>query len=274
MILTLIWLWVWGVNTGHSLINTNEVYHVVYVNGVIINASNQQALKVGAKLNASDKLIFKTADARARVISSTKGSCLLASKKQGGNTELGQFLADVIIPLKKNNALSTRASSEIIDNVKNYFGDSTFNIVGEKLEIGINTEVNQISDTKILALLCHHQDTKKTYLKRISFANMVRISQLDVFQSKGIKFNMDEIEKFEICWFYPATKTHETITTIQLNFIAEPDLKGMFQEISTLKTAEIPLGEEKIKYFQDYFMEMFGRTDERLLKKWLITNQF
>lgn len=274
MIFILIWFWGWGVNTSQDITNSNEIFHVVYVNGLIINASNRQTLKVGAKLNASDKLIFKTADARARVISSTKGSCLLASKKQNNSNELGQFLADVIIPLKKNNALSTRASSNVIDNVKNYFGDSAFNIIGEKLEITINTELNQITESKILAILCHHQDVKKTYLKRINFTNLVRISQLDIYQSKGVKFTPEEIEKFEICWFYPATKTHETITTIQLNFIAEPDLKSMFQEISTIKTAEIPLGEEKVNYFINYFAEMFGKTDERLLRKWLNENQF
>ncbi len=208
---------------------SNETYQVVFVQGNI--SIGGQALTRGASLNASQKVVFKGNDAKAVVISTTRGRFVLDSKKATpAGSELVAFIKDVVSPLKTNSKLSTRGglNEKGILDLEKHFGMQakpeeflpTFIMIGDNYEfkIGEKVEANQIVAVKTGA--------KMTGLKRVG--NMYAISKASVQDAK----------KVEIIYAKKGTTKQDVRASFKPLFIESKDLKDGFEQYLKLVDIE------------------------------------
>ncbi|TAH29087.1 MAG: hypothetical protein EAZ06_07870 [Cytophagales bacterium] len=176
----------------------NEVYQVVFVQGNIVNQSkNNQAVTRGGKISANDKIVFKTKDAKAVVISTTRGRFVLEGKKskQAGN-ELVAFVNEVISPLKTNSKLSTRAgeSDKVMDLEKHFGltkGVSQFVILGNEYQFKF-----AVKEQRKLLLVTHYNDNTKQKVSSLAFTGQSYDLKKDVNFKDGLE-NIKYIEIYE-----------------------------------------------------------------------------
>ncbi len=187
--ITILFTFILGLgNTPSTKPTSNETYQVVFVQGNI--SISGQALTRGAKLDASQKVVFKGADAKAVIISTTRGRFVLDAKKATpSGSELVAFIKDVVSPLKTNSKLSTRGglNEKGILDLEKHFGMQAkveeflpvFVMIGETYDfkIGEKVESNQIVAIKVGA--------KATGLKRTG--NMYTITKASVQDAKKIE---------------------------------------------------------------------------------------
>jgi len=88
-----------------------ETYYVTFLKGVVINQQTNQIIKIGDKLTASDKLIFKDPQGKLACISPGKGRFELTGQKLQADKsgELLAILKSNLLPVTNTYHLSTRA---------------------------------------------------------------------------------------------------------------------------------------------------------------------
>lgn len=88
-----------------------ETYYVTFLKGIVINQQTKQAVKIGDKLSATDKLIFKDPQGKIACISPGKGRFELNGQKLSADKsgELLAILKSNLLPVTNTYHLSTRA---------------------------------------------------------------------------------------------------------------------------------------------------------------------
>lgn len=100
-----------------------ETYFVTFLKGIVINQQTKQAIKIGDKLNATDKLIFKDPQGKLACISPGKGRFELSGQKLAADKsgELLAILKSNLLPVTNTYHLSTRALAFEGYDPKTYF---------------------------------------------------------------------------------------------------------------------------------------------------------
>ncbi|TAE70166.1 MAG: hypothetical protein EAZ85_12170 [Bacteroidetes bacterium] len=183
--------------TSPNTTSYGEVYQVVFVQGTIMNQTKNQAITRGGKISANDKVVFKSKDAKAVVISTTRGRFVLEGKKskQAGN-ELVAFVNEVISPLKTNSKLSTRAGeSDKVADLEKHFGltkgVSQFAIVGDVYSFKFTPKENAK-----LILVIHYNNGTKQKVTSMAFSGSSYDLKKDVYFKEGTE-NVKFIEIYE-----------------------------------------------------------------------------
>ena len=84
-------------------------YFVLQIKGQITNQKTKKALAVGDKVEEKDEIVFKSADAKAVVVSKEKGRYVISAQKVKKNTkgELWCVVDTVLAPADDNIHLSS-----------------------------------------------------------------------------------------------------------------------------------------------------------------------
>jgi hypothetical protein len=291
-----------------------ETYHILFIQGTIQNKNTGATLKRGDKLTATDKVVFKSKDAKAVVLSTTRGRFVLASKA-GGSSELADFVSNVVSPLKTNSKLSTRGGdyNNGIQDFKAHFGKingdniPAFAIIGDEYLFPVDKSKYRMDAEQILSIY-YHSNSGKKILKAIGFTgNIANINKQAHFLSKGVDpsdVNYIEIKPYDRKNNKPMEDVYASFKPI---FINSDELKASFQEYLTMTESldvalksymsedaeaekKIAAMDEKTKkrellYF--FIQECYGqhseegsvdvnkiKVDEPVLEKWLKTNGF
>lgn len=120
-----------------SYYSNAQDYHIIHIKGVIKLAKTKQAIKVGDKLNANDRLIFQNSDAMAAVISSEKGRFILKAQPDSENnsSEIMAYVNAVIFPAQGKLNSRGMGLNNIID-LQNHFLAERYLVLGTtKLKI-------------------------------------------------------------------------------------------------------------------------------------------
>lgn len=266
-----------------------ELYHVIMTQGAIFNTSSNSLLTRGATIKSTDKVVFKSNDARAIMLSQTRGRFVMTPKPKAQGSELAAVVKEVASPLKANTQLSTRGfdDSEPIVNFKDYFGDSTFFVIGEELVFKVNTSKYPLDQKNQLVMVYEYKGDRpdfkgKVVKKTTGFeGNVVSIHKNTHFTYRDSPINIDEVESIDIYHFRnmdannrPETK--ETLTSFRLVFKDEADLEEELKTyLSFYQTDEEELSNEKtFNLVSSYINDVYGRTDKHLLEDWLIKKSF
>jgi hypothetical protein len=228
--------------------NTDETYQVIFVQGTIVNKATGANITKGAKLSAKDKVSFRSKDAKAVILSTTRGRFVMTGKPATGTTELIAFVNDVVSPLKTNAKLSTRGMGTMADNgiqdMQTFFGmvqrDAEnkllklpiFAMIGDKYSFKVDVSRYPMNAEKFLGI---YYETPKKVGKAIAFkGNVATLSKEGHFVSKGVDFK--EVDFVEIRQYNKATNNFEkeVLASFRPIFIDPIDLKETFQEFINL----------------------------------------
>ncbi len=244
-----------------------EVYQVVFVQGTITNQTKNQAITRGGKISANDKVVFKTKDAKAVVISTTRGRFVLEGKKsKQAGSELTAFVNEVLSPLKTNSKLSTRAgeSDKVLDLEKHFGlskGVSQFAIVGDAYSFKFTPK-----EAAKLILVIHYNDGTKQKASTMAFSGSSYDLKKDVYFKEGT-------EKVKFIEIYEASISKENKKPILGDakagfkplFIHKEELSASFKDYlptvninETLKTymsADASMTADKVKSEMDKMSE-------------------
>ncbi len=253
------WLNLVSPNTTTS----GEVYQVVFVQGTIMNQTKNQAITRGGKISANDKVVFKTKDAKAVVISTTRGRFVLEGKKsKQTGSELTAFVNEVLSPLKTNSKLSTRAgeSDKVLDLEKHFGlskGVSQFAIVGDMYSFKFTPK----ESTKLI-LVIHYNDGTKQKASTMAFSGASYDLKKDVYFKTGTE-NVKFIEIYEASVSKESKKTilGDAKAGFKPLFIQKEELAASFKDYlptvnidETLKTymsADASMTADKVKSEMD-----------------------
>jgi hypothetical protein len=251
-----------------------EVYHVLFVQGTIMNVTQNQAVTRGMKLNAHDKVSFKSTNAKAVLLSNLKGRFTIAPTAKSKGTEMSSFLNEVLLPVKQNANLSTRSvASETVEDLVSYLGTDNFWILGDFLKINLSPTRYQLNENRLMVIRYNYEGA--IINKKIPFeGNTISLNKNLLFKTKeGKAISPDEVENVEFYRYFVDAKSSEKILECKLNFISESELKQVLTDLR--QTEQIQLqGEELQKYFITFCEDTFGKTDRQLLQNWLDKNDF
>lgn len=262
-----------------SIASKNEnTYYVIHVSGSIL-VNQTETLKRGMHVKATDKITFKTKDAKAIVISNDKGRYTIAVPEKNQNEnfkELMVLLNTTLLPLKKTANLSTRSigTSDIVRDIRSHLGDTAFFIIGNKLNVQVHPEKYPLNEERFFAIRYIYGG--EPVAKKIPFSgNMLLLDKNLLFKTKeGQEINPQTVEKVEVYYHITKPKSSTLLTVCKIDFIDEQELKNEFQSLVVQEKDMIPVGEERLSYFKDFFSQVYGNTDKTALESWLKANNF
>jgi hypothetical protein len=251
-----------------------EVYHVLFVQGNIMNVTQNQAVTRGMKLNANDKVSFKSTNAKAVLLSNLKGRFTIAPTAKSKGTEMSSFLNEVLLPVKQNANLSTRSTaSETVEDLVSYLGTDSFWILGDFLKINLSPNRYQLNENRLMVIRYNYEGV--VINKKIPFeGNTISLNKNLLFKTKeGNSISPNEVEKIEIYRYFVDAKSSEKILECKLNFISELELKQVLTDLRQTEQTQLQ-GEDLQKYLLAFCEDTFGKTDRQLLQNWLDKNDF
>jgi hypothetical protein len=264
--------WTWG-SIFTDFAPTAETYHIVHIQGDIQHVSKNVSLQRGMTIYATDKVLFKSSTAKAVVISSAKGRFVLAPPAQNKAAKFQEVvvvLSEVIFPIKKTNAnLSIRAvGGEQVFDLKQYFGEGQYYIIGDMLKVRVSQEKYPLNDNKSIVYRFIYQG-KAINRKVIYTEDVIQISAKELFTDKeGKAIDPADVEAVELYQFTATPKSAEKILIFQPIFLPEEELK---ESLNAFLKVEKNIT-DKQKALLDFFQDAFGKTDEQVLTNWIAKN--
>lgn len=235
-----------------------ELYQVLFVQGQIQNKTSGAMLQRGDKLKATDKVVFKSKDAKAVVLSNAKGRFVMSANPTTAGSELAQVVSNIVSPLKTNAKLSTRGGetedekAKGVKDFKAHFGKKeegmtpTFIVLGNEYIFGINRGVLQMKEDESIALAYAIENGSKG-LKGLAEKPVQGQEYPKIFINKetfGGKFELSQITNFEFYRFNKTTKQKgDLLASFRPKFVNADEVKAAFKDYLSLTTVDESLKE-------------------------------
>jgi hypothetical protein len=246
-----------------------EDLYVIHVKGNVSNKATGVILKIGDKINSEDQLKFATQDALV-VIMSAKGKYTLSpSAKPNNSNEFIAYVNNAMLPLKSNGHLSTRGNgSDLVHDLKAYFGTSTFNIIGEQLELKIDTLKYPLTDSKYLIYRYMNNGTvvSKKIEKR---GGQIIINKLALYTYKGNFIDPSKIQNVDIYYYESKDNKSSRLVGFNPQFINEEQLKSELWVQKKILEEQNVKSDQITKELVSYVFDVYGKTDESKLVDWI-----
>ena len=182
-----------------NAVTTEELYHVLFIQGQILNKTTGAMLQRGDKLKATDKVTFKSSDAKAVVLSNVRGRFMMTANPSKVGSELGEVVSGIVSPLKTNSKLSTRGGEvegeDAVKDLKAHFGKTennvvpTYLILGDKYNFKVDKGAMKLGDTEFIAMkfktdsksgtVGMKQDGNATVINKESLAAKIDVSKIE-----------------------------------------------------------------------------------------------
>jgi hypothetical protein len=250
-----------------------QEFFVLHVKGKIVNVSKNNAdVVMGSKISPKDKLKFTSSDAFAIVMSKETGRKMIdgGKAKKEDSSELTAFVTDVLMPMKTNHQLSTRAilPAEIID-FEAYFGSEKFMIIGDMYQVEVSKTKYPL-DLNRVVILKYEYDKRPVQKELLSKNNQIIFSKKDIYALRGAELNPDHVKNVELFYFDKQSKERTKLVEFKPVFVGEETLiKEINSLINFLVTNDIMKGEELKDELYKYALEVYGKTDSDRFAKWL-----
>ena len=196
-------------NPATQPVVAEELYHVLFVQGQIVNKTSGAMLQRGDKLKATDKVVFKSKDGKAVVLSNTRGRFVMSANPSTAGSELADVVGNIVSPLKTNSKLSTRggevAGEDAVKDLKAHFGLTTdkvvptFIIIGDDYKFKVDKGAMTLGDNQFIAMKFKTSDGKKGITGLAHEGNATALKK-DVLSKKL------DVSKIEFIEFYQWNK--------------------------------------------------------------------
>lgn len=247
-----------------------QSYSVVTTKGSILYGSEKQELSRGAKVDLNEKLTFNDPQAMAVLISS-KGERFILKRQNSAerDSELMATIKDVLVPMKRMSALTTRGSEDhkIID-LEAMIGDKNFVLIGEEMTLTLDPAYYPMDDQRYFIFsyfLGKEAVNKKVYFED----NLLIFKPEQLFNNKGEPVDHSQIAEAKLFYRDEIKKDTRLISTFKPIVLSEERLKGECDIlISFYKDAE--MDKESIKLeINDYLNSFYGKTSREAVAHWI-----
>lgn len=222
---------------------TEELYHVLFVQGQILNKTTGALLLRGDKLKATDKVAFKGADAKAIVLSNLRGRFVMSANPSKIGSEFAEVVGGIVSPLKTNSKLSTRGGEvegeDAVKDLKAHFGKTegdvvpTYIIFGDKYSFKVDKGAMKLGDNDFLAMK-YKSDAKSGTIGMKQEGNAAIINK----ESLSAKVAIAELKHISLHKFDKTKGASGVDATILASFkpvfVNTADLKTSFAEYLTM----------------------------------------
>lgn len=242
---------------------TDDIYNVIKVNGNIFNVTQSQELLQGNSVLPKDQLNFRT-NSFAFVISNTQKKYMLktpniesADKDIFSNAELA------LSPIRSRGQLSTRGAmgESGVKDFKTYLGIENFNIVGNIIDIKMDTSRYKLSADEYIVFYYTINGNKVS--KKIGYDGQVlNIDKEKLIVSKSDTLFSDTIPELSVYTVKQSTGASELVTKIDLCFLNEDVLKQELLAIVPVLKKQNMDQEAIKKYLVQYVFDIYGNVDE------------
>ncbi len=266
-----------SVNTDVNAVpHQDELYHVIVTQGVIVNKTSNEVLKRGMKIKAGDQVVFKSGNARAIVIGNRRGRFVLSPKEKQTSSELIATVFEAVSPLKTNSKLSTRGfeDAEEVVNFRDYFGDTTFAIVGNKLPVKVASNY-QMDDHNFFIVRYVYQG--EVVNKLVGFkGSVLTLDKNELSSYKGKNYPINEVEQVSLYYVtgYDRSKGEkgnpQLITEFKPLFLTEKEVESTLKELKSIFTGDNLNYEQMLDEYFTFVRDVYGVTDKNVLEDWLL----
>jgi len=249
-----------------SAFQTDNLYNIIKVNGQIINTSTGKSLSAGDKVRPNDQLQFDSRLSSALAISSSRGKFSLKVPEGSDAFSDSKLLAvadNAVSPIKSRNQLSTRSiGNGLVKDLKSYFGADEFTIVGNTLNLKLDPDIYPLNENNFI-VFSYMQDGKQV-TKKIGFTDQ----QIKIEKDKLLVNVTDPHLVGVIVYQYNKTSNSPVeITKFNLNFVEADNLMKEFKAVVDVLNGMKLQKEDKTKYLTDYFVDIYGQTDQSQLSQ-------
>jgi hypothetical protein len=251
-----------------------DLYWVVFLKGNVVRTDSEKALKVGDKLPSDAKLRFSAKDAYAIVMGSKGKFTLRPEVNKSKPNEFVAFVNSALLPVKSTGRLSTRGEESGISDLGAYFGEDSFAFVGNQYAIRLDPKKYELSELKFIIYRYEFMGTVVS--KKIAFEGSDLIIDEKALYTTPDGQTIDPAsvsKKAELYKFDASTKSSSKITAFKPVFVDEEELQQQLVAVYNVCKEELNADEAKAEdELVKFVLDIYGRTDEIILKKWLKEN--
>jgi hypothetical protein len=231
-------------------------YTAIHVIGKIYMPDKKAYLQRGDKISENDKLQFQSADAKAAMLSTSKGRYVIQKDAAVSTSDnsLSYALKSIIMPVKGQ--MSTRSGG--INNSMDFqkqLGSETIAWIGDQYSVNVSPSSYPTNDSKFFYVSYSY--------KGESINKMIAPGQDQLVFIKNDLYSVDDntIEPAEakemVLYYYDAESEEATfVSPLKFRVVTAQELKSL--------ESSIPIsiiGDEKLQMLHDFITSLYGKCD-------------
>lgn len=248
-----------------------DTYNVTRVNGTVTFAKTGKPVKPGDVLNPNDQVKFENFDAYVITINQRMARYMLKLNPPQSNTvsrnqALVATVKDIALVTKRRSLMSARfnPNEKEVSDLKNYFGNDKFSIIGDQVDIALNASKYPLSDNKFIVF--HYKVNNNPVSKMIAFDQQtLKIEKDKILATKAGNINGNEVSDLSVYLYEKPTRNSEEITKLTLVFVDKETLKNEFKTILPILKRQKMNDEAIKKYLIEYYYDFYGATDSKTI---------
>jgi hypothetical protein len=250
-------------------LRAQDSYIVTRIKGKVTIEKTGTELKAGDVLQPTDKVKFDTFDSYVISISQNMGRYMIKLHEPPApeTIQLSAYVKDIAIPTKRRSLMTERYRPDetIVSDLRTYFGNDKFTIIGDKVSVPIDPNNYPIDENKFLVF--YYRVNNNPVSKKLGYINNnILIEREKLVNTKAGTITQNEIPSVAVYLYERNTRTSEEITKFDLSFVDEETLINEFMTIIPILVKQ-KMGKDDIKkYLIEYFYDFYGATDSRSIK--------
>lgn len=248
-----------------------DTYNVTRVNGNVTFAKSGKPVKPGDILNPNDQVKFENFDAYVISINQRMARFMLKLNPPQANSSkqspvLTATVKDIALVTKRRSLMSARfnPNEKEVTDLKNYFGADKFSVIGDSVDIALNSSNYPLSENKFVVF--HYKVNNSLVSKKIPYDQQTLKIEKDVILStKAGPINGNEVPGLTVYLYEKSTKASEKITNLTLVFVDKETLRNEFKTILPILQRQKMNDEAIKKYLIEYYYDFYGATDSKTI---------
>jgi hypothetical protein len=237
----------------------DQYYHIIKIKGKILNVTTGESLSPGDKINASDQLEFMDQYSQAIVMGDKTGKFTITMPEGDifGESKLLAMAETAASPIEGRSQLITRAGGEqTVDDLNNLFGNESFYIIGERLDINMDPDNYSLSKENYITL--EFSLNEEHISKKLKSNNQtLYINKMALIGEN----EPDTISNVSVYQYDMSSRTINKITEMNMVFVDEDVLINEMNMIKKLLIEQEKSRKDIINYLAKYFVDIYGKTD-------------
>lgn len=242
-----------------------QEYTVLHLKGEIIRVQTDTPLKQGDKISDDEQISFKSSDAMAAVLSSSKGRYIIKPGKGPSekSNELIYILKSTITPVR--GGMSTRAAG--IQNPLDfqlYFNDKPYVWAGEFIKLEISSSGFPMNEKSFFYMSYTYNE--EVINKMLEYeADDLFIKKSTLFQIDDTPILPDKASNFNLYYYKVESKESTLITPINFVLIDNNKLNILFNQLKDE-------GDDTYDLIADILSDLYGKCDPMQVRYNLANN--